>query len=136
MANDRTFLGRGWAFPPAFGAGGGEIETVDGEEDVRQSLEILLATRPGERVLQERFGCGLEDVMFEEIDQHLVTTVTSRVKDAILYHEPRIQLDGVDVAASGEAGRIEISIRYTVRATNTRFNMVYPFYLNEAVVPV
>ena len=106
---------------------------VSGEEDIHQSLQILLSTSLGERVMQDDFGCDLTSFLFEETDQKLVNSLRRIVSDAILYHEARIQLDNLDVAENvDEPGRLEISLVYTVRSTNSRFNMVYPFYINEA----
>ena len=136
MALDQSFLGTGWSFPPAFTQGGAEVEMVSGVEDIHQSLQILLSTRLGERVMQDDFGCELQHVLFEEIDQGLINSLASLVSDAILYHEPRISLDKLDVSENEtEPGLLLISIEYTVRSTNSRFNMVYPFYINEATTP-
>lgn len=136
MADLLSFLGTGWAFPPTFTTGGRQVEMVSGVEDIHQSLQILLSTRLGERVMQESFGCDLTDLLFEEIDQSMVNRLTNLVSDAILYYEPRITLDRLDVSpAQAEAGLLLISLEYTVSATNSRFNMVYPFYVNEASVP-
>ena len=133
MPAQADFLGIGWAFPPCFGAGGAELAMVSGHEDIAQSLAILLATRRGERVLQEDFGCELGEFLFGEISQRLVGRVRDLVSDAILHHEPRIRLDELRVSAerAGE-GVLLLDIDYTVRATNSRFNLVYPFYLREA----
>src|SRR5258707_576837 len=130
---DQSFLGTGWSFPPSFSLGGADVALVSGTEDIHQSLQILLSTRLGERVMQDEFGCALDAVLFEEVDQGLVNSLNTLVSDAILYHEPRITLDNVDVSDSGiDQGLLLISIEYTVRSTNSRFNMVYPFYINEA----
>jgi len=103
-----------------------------GEEDIAQGLTILFGTAVGERVMRENYGCDLTHYMFEEADQSLLTSIGGAVSDAILYYEPRIRLDGVDVTASDQTeGLILIAVRYTVRANNTRFNLVYPFYLIE-----
>ena len=137
MSGQSTFLGVGWSFPPAFAAGGADVATVADAEDIRQSLEILFATEPGERILRETFGCGLRPFVFEAVDQTLLTTIRSAVSDAILYFEPRIRLDSVDVTESADtAGLLRISIEYTIRTTNSRYNMVYPFYVNEANDPL
>jgi len=133
MPTDQAFLGTGWSFPPTFTPGGADVALVSGAEDIQQSLQILLSTRLGERVMQDEFGCDLHGVLFEEVDQSLINTVNSMVADAILYHEPRITLDQLDVTESpDEQGLLLISLEYTVRSTNSRFNMVYPFYINEA----
>lgn len=136
MTTDQNFLGTGWSFPPAFRKGGSDVEMVSGVNNIHQSLQILLSTRMGERVMQDDFGCDLNNVLFEEMDQGLVNTLTSLISDAILYYEPRITLDNLDVSESAEQqGLLLISLEYTVRSTNSRFNMVYPFYLNEATAP-
>ena len=133
MTGNAAFLGRGWSFPPEFGPGGAEVAMVAGEEDIAQSLTILFGTALGERVMRESYGCDLSRYMFEEVDQSLLTSISGAISDAILYHEPRIRLDGVEASASDQAdGLILIAVRYTVRANNTRFNMIYPFYLIEA----
>jgi phage baseplate assembly protein W len=98
MPEEQAFLGTGWGFPPTFGAGGGAVEMVSGVDDIRQSLEILLATRLGERVMQEEFGCDLTSVLFEEIDQGLINALTGLITDAIFDHEPRITLDRLDIS--------------------------------------
>lgn len=133
MASDQSFLGRGWAFPPTFSLGGADVEMVTGADDIEESLQILLATAPGERVMQELFGCDLEGVVFEPLDQSFINTVTGMVSNAILDFEPRIDLNKLSVTESEEQeGLLLISIDYTIRSTNSRYNMVYPFYLKEA----
>ena len=127
-----SFLGTGWSFPPSFSPGGAETVMVSGAEDVHQSIQILLATSRGERPMQESFGASLDAVLFEEMDHALVNRVTNLIYDAILTHEPRVDLRAIDVTAA-EAGVLQIRIDYGIRGTNSRFNMVFPFYLNEAV---
>ena len=105
---------------------------VSEEEDIVQSLEIILSTRPNERIMQPDFGCDLSQFLFEELSQSLITGIRGIITDAILYHEPRIDLDNIDINESQKEGLLLISITYTVRTTNSRFNLVYPFYLNEA----
>ena len=133
MADDANFLGRGWAFPPAFTPGGAEVLTVSGEDDIEQSLGILLATRRGERVMRPDFGCDLNEFLFEEVTPALVGQVRDLVSDAVLHHEPRVLLNEVEVSdeQAGD-GLLLVTIDYTVRATNSRYNLVYPFYLREA----
>lgn len=136
MANDSSFLGSGWSFPPSFSAFGGEVEVVSGVADIEQSLAILLATQRSERVMQDDFGCDMNEFLFGEISQGLIGRVRSFIEDAILHHEPRISLNEIEISESGaEAGLLLISLDYTIRATNSRYNMVYPFYINEAASP-
>lgn len=136
MENNASFLGKGWSFPPCFTEGGGDLDMVEGAEDISQSLQILLSTRMSERVMMGEFGCDLTRYQFEEINQALVNNLSSLISNAIIAHEPRIKLEAVDISDSqAEHGLLLIRIDYTVRATNSRYNMVYPFYLNEAARP-
>ncbi len=133
MNEDEAFLGKGWSFPPTFFSSGAEVEVVFGEEDIRQSLYILFGTSLNERVMFSSYGCELSRYLFEEVDQTLVNGLTGIIEDAILNNEPRISTNSVDVTKSStEDGLLLISIDYTIRATNNRYNMVYPFYINEA----
>lgn len=133
MANKATsILGSGWSFPPSFTKGGADVIMVADDEDIQQSLNIILATEARERFLLDNFGCNLNDFLFEEIDQRLLTRIRSTVKDAITFHEPRIKLEKVIVNVDDAlAGLLQIQLTYQVISTNSRFNMVYPFYINE-----
>lgn len=129
------FLGRGWAFPPVFFANGAEVALVSGEEDIRQSLQLLLSTSLNERIMHADFGCELSGFLFEEIDQSLLNDLRSTISDAILKHEGRIKVDEIEVQDQGtDSGLLLISVTYTVRTTNNRYNLVFPFYLNEASI--
>ncbi len=97
---DKSFLGRGWSFPPGFTAGGAQVEMVSDIEDIHQSLQILLSTQLGERLMQEDYGCDLSGVMFEEVDQGLINRLTSLFDNAILNYEPRIKLENLEVSES------------------------------------
>lgn len=109
---------------------------ISGAEDIHQSLQILVSTEPGERLMQDDYGCDMNGFAFEEIDQGLRNTMRRIVSDAVLYHEPRIKLEGLTVSESeAEQGVLLISIDYTVRGTNSRYNMVFPFYTDEASAP-
>ena len=135
MANQPTFLGKGWQFPPEFGENGQEVKTVSGADDVQQAIEILLGTRLEERVMQESFGCNLSDFVFEEMSIGLLNDIRDVVTDAILFHEPRVEVNDIQLSTDDQVfGRLLIHIDYTIPASNTRFNMVYPFYLQEANV--
>ncbi|MFI3220337.1 MAG: GPW/gp25 family protein [Methylococcales bacterium] len=135
-ANSASFLGKGWNFPPSFSQNGKDVVMVSEEQDIQQSLQILLTTSQGERVMLENYGCDLNRFLFEEISQSLVNGLDNLIRDAILYYEPRIDVVRITVDESKESsGMLLISIEYTVRSTNSRFNMVFPFYLNEASRP-
>ncbi len=128
-----SFLGKGWGFPPGFSQDGQDVHCVAEQQDIQQSLQILLNTAQGERIMREDFGCDLQRFMFEEISQSMVNNMTRLITDAVLYYETRIVVNAINVDESSQTqGLLMIAIDYTVRSTNSRFNMVYPFYLNEA----
>lgn len=126
-----SFLGIGWAFPPAFNRGPQSVVMVADEEDIRQSLEILLTTSVGERFLRPTYGCDLKRYLFEPLDEGLVAYIRDLVDTAILYHEPRIRLKDLSLTASATSGELLIDITYIIRSTNSRHNFVFPFYKDE-----
>ena len=128
----QSFLGTGWSFPPSFEKETGTVAMVSQEEDIRQSLQILLSTEVGERIMDPKFGCDLTKLLYEPLNVTTTTFMKELVKTAILYFEPRIELDNVLFQHNQEnEGVILITVEYTIRATNTRSNYVFPFYLNE-----
>jgi uncharacterized protein len=136
MPLEPDFLGTGWAFPPSFAAGGADVEMVSGAEDIRQSIEIQLSTHPAERPFQDGFGCDLRQFLHAEIDSELTNDIRQAVSHSLLMHEPRIALHEVEVEVGNtEASSVNIRADYTIRGTNSRFNLVYPFYLQESVQP-
>lgn len=135
MDKKDAFLGKGWGFPPAFFANGAEVEMVSDEQDILQSLTILLSTTLGERSLFSAYGSDLNRFMFEESDQGMVNGIQRMIEDSILNNESRVEVQNVDVSVSDTTeGMVMISIDYMIRTTNTRYNLVYPFYLNEASI--
>jgi hypothetical protein len=132
METTKSFLGRGWSFPPEFGREVKAVKMLEDEADIKSSLEILLSTRPGERIMVPNYGCNLDELLFKPLNLTLKTVVVDLIKTAILYHEPRIDVNKVDIDPSDELnGVLLINIDYTIRATNSRKNMVYPFYKEE-----
>lgn len=135
-----SFLGTGWAFPPAFDRDSGTVNMVSNEDDIKESLNILLSTALGERVMQPKYGCNLTDYLFEPLSSSVVGFIKDRVENAILFYEPRIIADKIEVTEDGSFDLIEgkfiISIEYTIPGTNSRFNYVYDYYKNEALRPV
>jgi phage baseplate assembly protein W len=126
----RSFLGSGWAFPVALDATGG-VALVDGVEDVRQSIRIILGTDLGERIRMD-FGSSINAFVFEPISTTTLTLLRARVEEALVRWEPRIRVGRVDASLPDRsAGRVDVSIDYRVRETNTFYNLVYPFYLEE-----
>lgn len=131
MNQNVSFLGTGWNFPPEFSKRG-KVIMVSAEEDIRQSLLILLSTSPGERVMQPNFGCGLKTQVYENINESTVTILKDLIARAILFYEPRVILENIvtDISDAYE-GKLNFTIFYTIISTNTRHNIVYPFYLRE-----
>jgi len=142
MEIKRSFLGTGWDFPPTFHKEAPGVELISDEEDIKSSLDILFSTDPGERVMQPMYGCALRKFVFEPMNVSTKTMMEKIIKDALLFHEPRIIIEKIEIGLPGDAdirliqqsnteGMLPISIDYRVITTNTRYNYVYPFYYNE-----
>jgi phage baseplate assembly protein W len=130
---ENDFLGKGWSFPPTFDNVSGEVMMTYSTEDIERSLEILLSTKVGERLMEPKYGCDMDDLVFEAIDTGLKTFIIDSIKTAILYFEPRIDAQKIELNMTNELeGVILVEIDYVVRATNSRFNFVYPYYTGEA----
>ena len=142
MTENRPFLGRGWAFPPEFAkfSNGGETLMVEQVEDIEQSLTILLNTTLGERVMQPTYGCNMADYVFESMNPTTLGFLQDLVFNAILYHEPRIRLENLEINPSNGPemleGKLVFNIEYTIRETNSRFNFVFDFYLKEGTIRI
>ncbi len=131
MSESKSYLGRGWAFPPRFIKGQG-VAMVAQEEDIRQSLRILFSTSPGERVRRLEYGCGLRRWVFGEITLSERTMIADEIAGAVLFHEPRVEVLSVRVEMrEPERGVLWIELDYRVRQTNSRSNLVFPFYFLE-----
>ena len=132
MGASTSFLGTGWGFPPAFDNHLEQVGMLSDADDVQSSLNILLSTRPGERVMEPNYGCNLDELLFEPLTTTLKTYITDLINMSILYFEPRITLNKVDISQSDDLeGLVLIQMDYTVKSTNSRYNYVYPFYKNE-----
>ncbi len=128
----RAFLGVGWSFPVTPDAAAQDVAKAEYEEDIRQAIRIILETSPGERVMRPDFGSGLRDMVFEPVNYTTLALVKQRVEQALVFWEPRIDVREVKVTTTDAArNRLDIDIGYQVRATNTFYNLVYPFYLQE-----
>lgn len=127
------FLGRGWSFPPTFNMQLSEVEMTEKREDIEKSLQILLTTTVGERVMQPKYGCNMEELLFESLNTTTKTILKDKIKTAILYFEPRIEPKKIELNTTNELeGIVLIEIEYVIRTTNNRFNFVFPYYRNEA----
>lgn len=132
MQEGYSFLGKGWSFPPTFDYHTQDVVMVTEEEDIVQSLKILLGTRPGERIMQPRFGCNLDVLLFEPLTATLSAYVQDLVETSILLFEPRIKLNRLEISADAlNEGVVLIELDYSVRTSNSRFNLVLPFYINK-----
>ena len=129
-----SFLGQGWSFPPTFDRRVGGVRMLEDEADIASSLAVLLSTARGERVMVPQYGCALDELLFENLDTRMRTLMADKIETAILYHEPRIELEDVRVEDDPSEvleGRVLIGVTYRVRTTNSRFNFVFPYYRDE-----
>jgi uncharacterized protein len=126
-----AFLGVGWAFPPRIAADGRLAMAVH-EEDIRQAIRIILGTEPGERQMRPDFGAGLGRFVFEPLSTTLLALIRTRVQEALVDWEPRIDVEEVQTSLDPqERNMVRIEVAYRIRTTNTLHNLVYPLYLEE-----
>jgi len=127
-----SFLGTGWSFPPEFVLETGEVVMIADEEDIAASLKVLFGTAIGERFLNPKYGLDMRDILFDPIGTTMRTYLIDRVKIAILIYEPRIDLLSLDLDTTAQnEGKISIVMEYKIRATNSRYNLVYPFSTSD-----
>lgn len=134
MKDVKAFLGIGWKFPVMTSKDTLQMESSKYEEDIKESILIILSTAKGERVMRPEFGCGIHDYVFSVINITTIADIKSSIFEALTLWEPRIEVKDVNVNTEQiSTGKLVITIEYVVRATNNRFNLVYPFYLTEGV---
>ncbi len=132
MDDEQSFLGTGWGFPPTFDPQQKGVKMVSGIEDIYESLTILFDTSLGERVMQPKYGASLDRMVMEPNNNATLTYIEDIARTAIIYHEPRIKLIRLEVLSDDQLeGLLNIKVIFEVRSTNTRFNFVYPFYIQE-----
>ncbi|MFJ3219208.1 GPW/gp25 family protein [Kitasatospora sp. NPDC086801] len=122
------FIGRGWAFPLRVNATGG-IGMVDRDREIEEAIRLILGTAPGERPMRPEFGCGIHEYVFAPSDGGTAGRIAREVRTALDRWEPRIEVDDVVIAFDTvDDGTLYIDVHYTVRSTNDRRNLVFPFY--------
>jgi len=131
MAIEDRFIGRGWSFPPAFDKNIAGVTMSTGIRDIEESLRIIFTTALNERIMNPLFGCALDSSVFEVMNTSRLSYLENLIRTAIIYHEPRIDADQVTVEPDHNNGILHIGIAYKVRGANSRFNFVYPYYLNR-----
>lgn len=134
LTADSSFLGQGWSFPPAFDRFTRGVALVQGDADIEQSIRLIFRIVPGERQMLPPFGCDLRQFVFGPNDSSVEAMIASEIRAALRNYEPRIYVDEVSVNSDVDSGpsAILITVVYTVSTTNRRYNLVFPYYLNEA----
>lgn len=123
------FIGRGWAFPLRVDATGG-IALVGREQEIEEAIRLILGTSPGERPMRPEFGCRIHEHLFAPADSETAGAITGEVRAALRQWEPRIDVEDVVVTFdTRESTLLYIDVRYAIRATNDRRNLVFPFYV-------
>jgi phage baseplate assembly protein W len=126
--NAGDFVGTGWCFPPDVDAGGG-IAMVSGDTELVQAMQLILLTYPGERPMRPEFGSRLRDYVFADATGMNAALLAREVRMSLAMWEPRVDIEAVDVVPDvQDVGMFHIDIAYTVKGTNDRRNLVFPFY--------
>jgi uncharacterized protein len=125
----KSYLGNGLSFPIKVN-GRGQIKMVSGNEDIEQSIRIILGTRPGERVMRQTFGCRAYELMFDPRNASTISLMQEYVYDALRMWEPRIEVNDVSVSSDDDNdGALLVAIEYEIKATHDTRSIVYPFYI-------
>ena len=133
---ESAFLGTGWSFPPTFSRAELAVVMVSADLDIQQSLRVLFSTAMGERIMVPSYGSQLGTKVFASLTRSLATEIEDDVRTAILYWEPRVEVLDVEVREDPvQKALLLIRVDYLVRQTNTRSNLVFPFYLLEGTLP-
>jgi uncharacterized protein len=128
----KSFLGRGWKFPVRIDTTTGRVAMSEMEQDIKESIWILLSTAPGERLMRPEFGCGIHDLVFSSMSTVTMGLFESRVREAINRWEARVDITKLEVfTKEPDKGKLEINLTCRIRDTNSQFNLVFPFYLTE-----
>jgi phage baseplate assembly protein W len=132
MSNDaKKFLGNGLSFPVRTDARG-QIALVSGNEDIEQSIRIILSTRPGERVMRPTFGCRAHELLFEPKSAATASLLQENVFQALMMWEPRIDVLSVQVDDDdNQTGALLAEIEYEIKSIHDVRSIVYPFYLAD-----
>ena len=126
------FLGKGWKFPLQIDPKTGKIAMSEREDNIRESVEIILRTYRGERVMRPEFGTNTPDYVFSSSNDSAKESIAYELSRRLVVQEPRISDVQVRCTErSGHTGALILEVSYTVRSTNNRYNHVYPFYLNH-----
>lgn len=132
MNNKNSFLGKGWGFPPEFNHDDNPTHMSEYEEDIRQSLIILLSTRTGERIHRPDYGTELYRYQFEQLDLTMETMIKSSIEKAVLLYEPRVSLDRIEINKTKiQEGILIIELYYTIRMNSIQQELAYPLYLDS-----
>ncbi len=127
----RELIGRGWVFPPSMDARGA-VALTNEDNELIQSIYIILSTAPGERVMRPEFGCRIIEYIFAPANLATAGAVEQVVRSALERWEPRIILTEVNVSPSPDMyGLLMIDLKFIVKATREEASLVYPFYLMQ-----
>ncbi len=126
------FLGKGWSFPPSFSKLNKAMDMTAGAKDILNSLTLLLGTIPGERKMSPEYGVDLSPLLYESLTIGLKTSIIDTIERAVLRFEPRILMEEITFDLQPWEGVLYITLFYTIQTTNSRTNLVFPYYLIEA----
>jgi len=131
MADElQSFLGTGWGFPPTFTKSTDKVQMVSNVQDIEQSLLLILSTIPGERIMRPEFGCDLKRLVSDKNDSTLIANFNHIIYHALLNFEPRVNfIEALIINRDELDGVLQVQVNFEIITTNTRHNIVFPFYL-------
>jgi uncharacterized protein len=122
------FVGSGWTFPLRISPTGG-IALASGEQEIEESMRLVLGTAPGERPMRPEFGCAIHDLVFAPVNEQTAGHIQHAVHASLDRWEPRIEVHDVEVTAGPDQSVLYIDVRYAIRGTNNPRSLVFPFYV-------
>lgn len=129
--DDKPFLGKGWSFPIRFNWDTKSVQMAAAEKDIEESLFILLNTVKNERIMRPDYGCNLMEMVYEEMNSSFENVMIDYIKNAITLYESRIEIELIQIQEANLDGIVYVELDYLIRATNSRRNLVFPFYLTQ-----
>lgn len=135
-SKESAFIGTGWSFPPTFSRANSSVVMVSNDQDIQESLKVLFSTALGERIMLPTYGADLWSQVFKSVTTAYKSQLADYVYTAIVNWEARIDVDDVQITEDDNVdGLLMILVSYTIRQTNSRSNLVYPFYIGEGTLP-
>ncbi|MDD6332252.1 MAG: GPW/gp25 family protein [Clostridium sp.] len=128
--DEKLYLGTGMKFPPQVNKATGRFVLSSQEENVKESIYLILMTQKTERFMRPEFGSEILSYAFADTSETMLALMQRELERDILQNEPRVENVTIRMDAKSRSGYLMIYIDYQLRGSSIRDNMVFPFYLS------